>query len=95
MQPSIWREAWKLHGQRNGARVPYSMHTVKVPSVSSKYGISEMGQILRQDSFLAAVSSRTFPDGPGGDSDESCMVGMHIAMTSGSGATMARYRETS
>lgn len=78
----LGESAWKYTVRGNGcAGCPIRCHTVlKVPAVSDKYGIPEVGQ----NTCVGLVSGReffkSFPDGPKGQTAiEACMVGMHLA----------------
>lgn len=78
----LGERAWKYTVRGNGcAGCPIRCHTVlKVPAVSDKYGIPEVGQ----NTCVGLVSGReffkSFPDGPKGQTAiEACMVGMHLA----------------
>jgi aldehyde:ferredoxin oxidoreductase len=78
----LGESAWKYTVRGNGcAGCPIRCHTVlKVPTVSDKYGIPEVGQ----NTCVGLVSGReffkSFPDGPKGQTAiEACMVGMHLA----------------
>jgi aldehyde:ferredoxin oxidoreductase len=78
----LGEKAWKYTIRGNGCTgCPVRCHTtVKVPSVSSKYGISEMGQNTCAGLMFGRSFFKTFPDGPRGETAiESCMVGMHMA----------------
>ena len=78
----LGEKAWKYTVRGNGCTgCPIRCHTtVKVPSVSSKYGISEMGQNTCAGLLFGRSFFKTFPDGPRGETAiESCMVGMHMA----------------
>jgi aldehyde:ferredoxin oxidoreductase len=78
----LGEKAWKYTVRGNGCTgCPIRCHTtVKVPSVSSKYGISEMGQNTCAGLMFGRSFFKTFPDGPRGETAiESCMVGMHMA----------------
>ena len=75
-------KAWKYTVRGNGCTgCPIRCHTtVKVPSVSSKYGIPDIGQNTCGGLNFGRSFFKTFPDGPRGETViESCMVGMHIA----------------
>ncbi len=78
----LGESAWKYTVRGNGcAGCPIRCHTVlKVPAVSDKYGIPEVGQ----NTCVGLVSGReffkSFPDGSKGQTAiEACMVGMHLA----------------
>ena len=74
--------AWKYTVRGNGCTsCPIRCHTIlKVPSVSSKYGISEMGQNTCVGLNFGKYFFKSFPDGPLGETAiEACMVGMHLA----------------
>jgi aldehyde:ferredoxin oxidoreductase len=73
---------WKYTVRGNGcAGCPIGCHTMlKVPSVSAKYGIPEVGQNTCAGLFFGYLFFQKFPDGPKGlTAIESCMVGMHLA----------------
>jgi aldehyde:ferredoxin oxidoreductase len=74
--------AWQYTVRGNGCTAcPIRCHTMlKVPSVASKYGISEIGQ----NTCVGLLSGRLFfkpaPEGPKGQAAiEACMVGMALA----------------
>jgi aldehyde:ferredoxin oxidoreductase len=74
--------AWKYTVRGNGCTsCPIRCHTVlKVPKVSSKYGIPAMGQNTCAGLMLGRGFFKTFPDGPKGETAiEACMVGIHLA----------------
>jgi len=53
---------------------------IKVPSVSAKYGIPEVGQNTCAGLNFGRSFFKKFPDGPRGMTNlEACMVGMHLA----------------
>ena len=53
---------------------------IKVPSVSEKYGIPEVGQNTCAGLNFGRSFFKQFPDGPSGMTNmEACMVGMHLA----------------
>ena len=60
---------------------PIMCHTViKVPSVSAKYGIPDVGQNTCAGLNFGRAFFKKFPDGPRGQTNaEACMVGMHLA----------------
>jgi len=74
--------AWKYTVRGNGCTsCPIRCHTLmKVPSVSSKYGIPEVGQNTCSGLNFGRAFFKTFPDGPRGQTNvEACMVGLHLA----------------
>ena len=74
--------AWKYTVRGNGCTgCPIRCHTlVKVPSVSAKYGIPEVGQNTCSGLLFGRAFFKDFPDGPRGETAvESCLVGMHLA----------------
>jgi aldehyde:ferredoxin oxidoreductase len=78
----LGEKAWKYTVRGNGCTgCPIRCHTtLKVPSASSKYGISEMGQNTCGGLNFGRSFFKTFPDGPRGETAiEACMVGMHMA----------------
>ncbi|MDQ1238445.1 MAG: hypothetical protein QG577_630 [Thermodesulfobacteriota bacterium] len=78
----LGEKAWRYTVRGNGCSgCPIRCHTVlKVPSVSSKYGISEIGQNTCVGLLFGRSFFKTFPDGPKGETAiEACMVGMHLA----------------
>jgi aldehyde:ferredoxin oxidoreductase len=53
---------------------------LKVPAVSAKYGIPDVGQNTCVGLLLGKSFFKSFPDGPQGETAiEACMVGMHLA----------------
>lgn len=75
-------KAWQYTVRGNGCTgCPIRCHTIiKVPSVASKYGISEIGQNTCGGLVFGKAFYKDFPDGPKGrTSIEACMVGMHLA----------------
>jgi len=53
---------------------------LKVPAVSAKYGIPEVGQNTCAGLLFGRAFFKSFPDGPKGQTAiEACMVGMHLA----------------
>ena len=60
---------------------PIRCHTmIKVPSVSAKYGIPDVGQNTCAGLNFGRAFFKKFPDGPRGQTNiEACMVGMHLA----------------
>lgn len=78
----LGNDAWKYTVRGNGCTAcPIRCHTLlKVPSVSSKYGIPEVGQNTCVGLIFGKTFFKTFPDGPKGQTSiEACMVGMHLA----------------
>jgi aldehyde:ferredoxin oxidoreductase len=74
--------AWKYTVRGNSCSgCPIACHTmIKVPSVSAKYGISEIGQNTCSGLSFGRSFFRTFPDGSQGEiALEACMVGMSLA----------------
>jgi aldehyde:ferredoxin oxidoreductase len=74
-------KAWKYTIRGNGCTAcPIRCHTrLKVPAVSTKYGISETGQSTCVRLMFGRMFFKTFPDGPKGETAiEACMVGMHV-----------------
>ncbi len=75
-------KAWQYTVRGNGcASCPIRCHTMlKVPTVSSKYGIPAVGQNTCAGLMFGRGFFKTFPDGPKGQTAiEACMVGMHLA----------------
>lgn len=75
-------KAWQYTVRGNGcSSCPIRCHTIlKVPSVSSKYGIPEVGQNTCVGLLFGRSFFKTFPDGPQGQTAiEACMVGMSLA----------------
>lgn len=75
-------KAWQHTVRGNGCTgCPIRCHTIiKVPSVASKYGISEIGQNTCGGLVFGKAFYKDFPDGPKGQTSiEACMVGMHLA----------------
>ena len=78
----LGERAWQFTVRGNGcASCPIRCHTmIKVPSVSSKYGIPEIGQNTCSGLVLGREFFKSFPDGPRGQTAiEACMVGMNLA----------------
>lgn len=78
----LGNDAWKYTVRGNGCTAcPIRCHTLlKVPSVSSKYGIPEVGQNTCVGLIFGKTFFKSFPDGPKGQTSiEACMVGMHLA----------------
>ncbi|MFH0728748.1 MAG: aldehyde ferredoxin oxidoreductase, partial [Pseudomonadota bacterium] len=78
----LGEKAWQYTVRGNGCTgCPIRCHTlIKVPSVTSKYGISETGQSTCVRLMLGKLFFKNFPDGPQGKTSiEACMVGMHLA----------------
>jgi aldehyde:ferredoxin oxidoreductase len=74
--------AWQYTVRGNGCTAcPIRCHTMlKVPAVSTKYGISEFGQSTCVRLMFGRAFFKTFPDGAKGQTAiEACMVGMHFA----------------
>jgi aldehyde:ferredoxin oxidoreductase len=74
--------AWQYTVRGNGCTsCPIRCHTlVKVPSVSMKYGISEVGQNTCAGLNFGRSFFKKFPDGPKGMTNvEASMVGMYLA----------------
>lgn len=74
--------AWRYTVRGNGCTsCPIRCHTLlKVPSVRTKYRISEFGQNTCSGLNFGRAFFKTFPDGPKGmTSLEACMVGMSLA----------------
>ena len=74
-------KAWQYTVRGNGcSSCPIRCHTMlKVPSVSSKYGIPAVGQNTCAGLIFGRDFFKTFPDGPRGQTAiEACMVGMHL-----------------
>ena len=74
--------AWQYTVRGNGCTsCPVRCHTMlKVPSVSAKYGIPEVGQNTCVGLNFGRYFFKSFPDGQRGmTSVEACMVGMHLA----------------
>jgi aldehyde:ferredoxin oxidoreductase len=74
--------AWQYTVRGNGCTsCPIRCHTmVKVPSVSVKYGIPEVGQNTCSGLNFGRSFFKEFPDGPRGMTNvEASMVGMHLA----------------
>ena len=68
-------------GETVAPAAPSVCHTVlKVPSVSKKYGIPDIGQGTCVRLTLGGRFFKAFPDGSGGKTEvEASMVGMHLA----------------
>jgi len=78
----LGEKAWQYTVRGNGcSSCPIRCHTMlKVPSVSSKYGIPAVGQNTCVGLLFGRDFFKTFPDGPRGQTAiEACMVGMHLA----------------
>jgi aldehyde:ferredoxin oxidoreductase len=78
----LGEKAWKYTVRGNGCTAcPIRCHTMlKVPSVSAKYGIPEVGQNTCVGLMFGRGFFKNFPDGPKGETAiEACMVGMHLA----------------
>jgi aldehyde:ferredoxin oxidoreductase len=78
----LGEKAWQYTVRGNGCTsCPIRCHTMlKVPAVSSKYGIPAVGQNTCAGLILGRDFFKTFPDGPMGQTAiEACMVGMHLA----------------
>ena len=74
--------AWQYTVRGNGCSgCPIRCHTMlKVPSVSGKYGIPDVGQGTCVRLTLGSRFFKAFPDGSGGQTEvEASMVGMHLA----------------
>jgi aldehyde:ferredoxin oxidoreductase len=74
--------AWQYTIRGNGCTsCPIRCHTMlRVPSISAKYGIPEVGQNTCAGLNFGRTFFKAFPDGPKGmTSLEACMVGMHLA----------------
>ena len=74
--------AWPYTVRGNGCTgCPIRCHTIiKVPSVTSKYGIPEVGQNTCTGLLFGRNFFKKFPDGERGMTNmEACMVGMHLA----------------
>jgi aldehyde:ferredoxin oxidoreductase len=75
-------KAWNYTIRGNGCTsCPIRCHTMlKVPSVTVKYGIPDVGQNTCSGLVLGRSFFKKFPDGPKGQTAiEACMVGMHLA----------------
>jgi aldehyde:ferredoxin oxidoreductase len=75
-------KAWQYTVRGNGCTAcPIRCHTMlKVPAVSAKYGIPEVGQNTCAGMLFGRAFFKSFPDGPKGQTAiEACMVGMHLA----------------
>jgi len=78
----LGESAWQHTVRGNGCTsCPIRCHTlIKVPTVTSKYGIPETGQSTCVRMMLGKLFFKNFPDGPQGKTSiEACMVGMHLA----------------
>ena len=78
----LGEKAWQHTVRGNGCTgCPIRCHTIlKVPAVSSKYGIPDTGQNTCGGLVFGRSFFRSFPDGlQGQTSIEACMVGMHLA----------------
>jgi aldehyde:ferredoxin oxidoreductase len=74
--------AWQYTVRGNGCTsCPIRCHTLmKVPTLSAKYGIPEVGQNTCSGLNFGRAFFKKFPDGPQGMTNlEACMVGMHLA----------------
>ena len=74
--------AWQYTVRGNGCTsCPIRCHTIlKVPALSAKYGIPEVGQNTCSGLNFGRAFFKKFPDGPQGQTNvEACMVGMHLA----------------
>ena len=74
--------AWQYTVRGNGCTsCPIRCHTmIKVPSVSAKYNIPEVGQNTCAGLNFGRSFFKEFPDGPRGMTNlEACVVGMHLA----------------
>jgi aldehyde:ferredoxin oxidoreductase len=74
--------AWQYTVRGNGCTsCPIRCHTIlKVPAVSSKYGIPEVAQNTCSGLNFGRAFFKKFPDGPRGMTNvEASMVGMHLA----------------
>jgi aldehyde:ferredoxin oxidoreductase len=74
--------AWQYTVRGNGCSgCPIRCHTiVKVPSLTSKYGIPAVGQNTCAGLNFGRAFFKKFSDGPKGMTNlEACMVGMHLA----------------
>ena len=74
--------AWQYTIRGNGCTsCPIRCHTIlKVPALSTKYGIPEVGQNTCSGLNFGRAFFKSFPDGPQGQTNvEACMVGMHLA----------------
>jgi aldehyde:ferredoxin oxidoreductase len=74
--------AWQYTVRGNGCTsCPVRCHTIlKVPTLSAKYGIPEVGQNTCSGLNFGRAFFKKFPDGPQGLTNvEACMVGMHLA----------------
>ncbi len=74
--------AWQYTVRGNGCSgCPIRCHTMmKVPSVTGKYGIPDVGQNTCGGLNFGRSFFKNFPDGPRGLTNlEACMVGMHLA----------------
>jgi aldehyde:ferredoxin oxidoreductase len=74
--------AWQYTVRGNGCTsCPIRCHTLlKVPALSAKYGIPEVGQNTCSGLNFGRAFFKKFPDGPQGQTNvEACMVGLHLA----------------
>jgi aldehyde:ferredoxin oxidoreductase len=74
--------AWQYTVRGNGCTsCPIRCHTLmKVPALSAKYGIPEVGQNTCSGLNFGRAFFKKFSDGPRGMTNvEACMVGMHLA----------------
>ncbi len=78
----LGEKAWNYTVRGNGCSgCPIRCHTMlKVPAVTTKYGIPEIGQNTCTGLLLGRSFFKTLPDGLKGQTAiEACMVGMHLA----------------
>jgi len=78
----LGEKAWQYTVRGNGCTAcPIRCQTMlKVPAVSTKYGIPEIGQNTCVGLLFGRGFFKSFPDGPKGQTAiEACMVGMHLA----------------
>ena len=74
--------AWQYTVRGNGCpSCPIRCHTIlKVPSVTAKYGIKDVGQNTCVGLMFGRNFFKSFPDGARGQTGiDACMVGMHLA----------------
>jgi aldehyde:ferredoxin oxidoreductase len=74
--------AWQYTVRGNGCTsCPIRCHTLmKVPALSAKYGIPEVGQNTCSGLNFGRAFFKKFSDGPRGQTNvEACMVGLHLA----------------
>lgn len=77
----LGEKAWQYTVRGNGcSSCPIRCHTMlKVPAVSTKYGIPAVGQNTCVRLLFGRALFKTFPDGLNGQTAiEACMVGMHL-----------------